>query len=61
YNDRIYKKEIDGKMFMLIRTDFGLEEVKEYKAKKVKQPLKQPLKKPLKKPTKSLQVVKVKS
>ncbi|ETZ10314.1 nucleoid-associated protein [Vibrio parahaemolyticus] len=57
YNDRIYKKEIDGKMFMLIRTDFGLEEVKEYKAKKVKQPLKQPLKKP----TKSLQVVKVKS
>ncbi|WP_045405773.1 nucleoid-associated protein [Vibrio jasicida] len=34
YNDRIYKKEIDGKMFMLIRTDIGLEEVKEYKAKK---------------------------
>ncbi|EIA1588597.1 nucleoid-associated protein [Vibrio parahaemolyticus] len=30
YNDRIYKKEIDGDLYMLIRTDSGLEEVQEY-------------------------------
>lgn len=30
YNDRIYKKEIDGDLYMLIRTESGLEEVQEY-------------------------------